>query len=86
MDTQRQIGDYAKLEESCLEVVDNKLALKKSHSFYGNESHYLTHKEPVKWVKLENQLTGFYMRARLALNGLNYKCVENNRLSFYYQR
>ena len=55
------------------------------HRFYGNESHYLTHKEPVKWVKLANQLTGFYMRATLALNGLNYKYVENNRLSFYYQ-
>ena len=26
--------DYAKLEESCLEVVDNKIALKKSHSYY----------------------------------------------------
>ena len=59
--------------------------------FCGNESHYLTHKEPVlpsyrnqstsQLICTANQLTGFYMRATLALNGLNYKYVENNRLS-----
>ena len=26
--------DYAKLEESCLEVIDNVTVLKKSHSYY----------------------------------------------------
>ena len=26
--------DYAKLEESCLDVVDNKIALKKLHCYY----------------------------------------------------
>ena len=35
MDTQRQISfDFAKLEESCLEFIDNIIALKRSRSYY----------------------------------------------------
>ena len=34
MDTDKSVMDYAKLEESCLEVIDNVIALKKSHSYY----------------------------------------------------
>ena len=30
----KSVIDYAKLEESYLEVVDSKIALKKSHSYY----------------------------------------------------
>ena len=30
----KSVIDYTKLEASCLEVVDNKIALKKSHSYY----------------------------------------------------
>ena len=30
----KSLIDYAKLEESCLDVVDNKIALKKLHSYY----------------------------------------------------